>query len=132
VADAAREVREELGIQVELSDMIALGRHRQQHDHANGLMDREHHELHLLTPGPDDAAYAPDSREVAGLAWIDADDLLALVEGRVSEAVARYRAVDAAPDAFVERTLVAADLVPYADGYHRRLIAAIREHVVMP
>jgi isopentenyldiphosphate isomerase len=132
MAEAAREVREELGIQVELSDMIALGRHRQQHRHANGLIDREHHALHLLTPGPDDAAYAPDPREVAGLAWIDADDLLGLVEGRTGEAVARYRAVDAPPDAFEERKLVAADLVPYEDGYHRRLIAAIRGHVVMP
>lgn len=129
LAEAAREVREELGIQVELSDMIGLGRHRQQHDHANGLIDREHHALHLLTPGPADAEYRPDPCEVAGLAWIDADDLLGLVEGRLGEATARYRAVDASPDAFVERTLRPADLVPYADGYHRRLIGEIRRHV---
>lgn len=129
LAEAAREVREELGIQVELSDMIGLGRHRQQHDHANGLIDREHHALHLLTPGPADAEYRPDPCEVAGLAWIDADDLLGLVEGRLGEATARYRAVDASPDAFVERTLRPADLVPYADAYHRRLIGEIRRHV---
>src|SRR5688572_27145808 len=65
LAEAAREVREELGIAVELRDMVPLGRHRQQHDHANGLIDREHHALHLLTPGPPDAAYRPDPREVA-------------------------------------------------------------------
>jgi isopentenyldiphosphate isomerase len=129
LAEAAREVREELGIQVELSDMIGLGRHRQQHDHANGLIDREHHALHRLTPGPADAEYRPDPCEVAGLAWIDADDLLGLVEGRLGEATARYRAVDASPDAFVERTLRPPDLVPYADGYHRRLIGEIRRHV---
>jgi isopentenyldiphosphate isomerase len=130
--EAAREVREELGIEVELTDMIPLGRHRQQHKHANGLIDREHHALHLLTPGPADAAYAPHPREVAGLAWIDADDLLGLVEGRLNEATARYRAVDAPADAFVERTLTAADLVPYADGYHRRLIEEIRRYAAMP
>jgi isopentenyldiphosphate isomerase len=130
--EAAREVREELGIEVELADMVSLGRHRQQHDHANGLIDREHHALHLLTPGPPDAAYRPDSREVAGLAWIDADDLLGLVEGRLGEATARYRAVDAPADAFTERTLRAADLVPYEDGYHRRLIGAIRRHITPP
>jgi isopentenyldiphosphate isomerase len=127
--EAAREVREELGIAVELSDMIGLGRHRQQHDHVNGLIDREHHQLHLLTPGPADSAYVPDPLEVAGLAWIDADDLLGLVEGRLEEATARYRAVDAVPEAFVARTLRANDLVPYADGYHRWLIGMIREHV---
>jgi isopentenyldiphosphate isomerase len=129
MAEAAREVREELGIQVGLADMIELGRHRQQHHHANGLIDREHHALHLLTPGPGDGAYAPDPREVAGLAWIDADDLLRLVEGEIGEAVVRYRSVDAAADRFVGRRLTAADLVPYEDGYHRRLIGAIRRHV---
>ena len=127
--EAAREVREELGIEVELRDMVPLGRHRQQHDHVNGLIDREHHALHLLTPGPPDAAYRPDPLEVAGLAWIDADDLLGLVEGRIDSATARYRAVDAPADAFVDRTLTGADLVPYADGYHRRLIETIGKHV---
>lgn len=127
--EAAREVREELGIEVGPSDMVALGRHRQQHRHANGLIDREHHALHLLTPGPPDAAYAPDSREVAGLAWIDADDLLGLVEGRLATAEARYRAVDAPPDRFEARALTAADLVPYSDGYHRRLLGEIRRWV---
>ena len=127
--EAAREVREELGIEVELRDMVELGRHRQQHDHASGLIYREHHALHLLTPGPPDAAYRPDPREVAGLAWIDADDVLGLVEGRIGEATARYRAADAPAEVFVERTLTPGDLVPYADGYHRRLIEAIRGHV---
>jgi isopentenyldiphosphate isomerase len=127
--EAAREVREELGIEVELRDMVALGRHRQQHHHANGLIDREHHALHLLTPGPSDAAYRPDPGEVAGLAWIDADDLLGLVEGRLAKATARYRAVDAPADAFEERALTMIDLVPYEDGYHRRLVDAIRRHV---
>jgi len=126
MAEAAREVREELGIPVELADLIPLGRHRQETNHVNGLIDREHHALHLLTPGPPDASYRPDLREVAGLAWIDADDLLALVEGQTSRAVVRYRAADAPPDAFEHRTLSATDLVPYADGYHRRLVAEIR------
>ena len=127
--EAAREVREELGIQVELADMIPLGRHRQQHHHQTGIIDREHHQLHLLTPGPPDAAYAPDPLEVAGLAWIDADDLLGLAEGRLRQATVRYRPVDAGSDGVVDRTLTAADLVPYEDGYHRRLLEDLRRHV---
>jgi isopentenyldiphosphate isomerase len=129
MAEAAREVREELGIVVELADMVPLGRHRQENDHANGIIDREHHALHLLTPGPPDAAYQPDPREVAGLAWIDADALLALAEGQTSSAVVRYRAVDAAPHAFSDRILTPSDLVPYAAGYHRRLLAEMRRLV---
>lgn len=127
--EAAREVREELGIAVELADLVPLGRHRQQRHHANGLIDREHHALHLLTPGPPDGAYAPDAREVAGLAWIDADELLALAEGRAASAGVRYRAVDAPPDDFVDRVLTVDDLVPYDAGYYRRLLAAIRRLV---
>ena len=127
--EAAREVREELGIQVDLADMISLGRHRQEHDHVNGLLDREHHAVHLLTPGPPDSAYQPDPLEVAGLAWISTDDLLGLVERRLSQATVRYRAVDAAPDAFVDRVLTIDDLVPYADGYFQRLLAEIHHHI---
>ena len=69
---------------------------------------------------------------MAGLAWIDADDLLGLVEGRLTQATVRYRAVDAPSDAFVSRVLTAADLVPYADGYHRRLVGEIRRRVGAP
>jgi len=129
--EAAREVREELGIVVDLADMIPLGRHRQQHDHPNGLIDREHHALHLLTPGPPDGAYAPDPEEVAGLAWIDANDLLALVERRRPTATVRYRPVDAPAEAFVARTLTSDDLVPYEDGYHRQLVDAIRQNITL-
>ena len=127
--EAAREVREELGIRVDLADMISLGRHRQEHDHANGLLDREHHAVHLLMPGPPDAAYQPDPLEVAGLAWISTDDLLGLMEGRLSEAMVRYRAVDAAPESFVDRVLTIDDLVPYADGYFQRLLGEIHRHI---
>lgn len=129
LAEAAREVREELGIQVSLDDMISLGRRRQENFHANGIIDREHHAVHALIPGPPDAAYAPDPLEVAGLAWITTDELLGLVEGRRSAATVRYRAVDAAPDAFVDRTVTLADLVPYADGYFQRLLGEIHRHI---
>ena len=44
LAEAAREVREELGIMVELSDMVPLGRHRQQHHHANNSGHRSSRE----------------------------------------------------------------------------------------
>ena len=129
--EAAREVREELGIQVGLDDMLSLGRHQQEHRHANGIIDREHQAVHLLVQGPPDTDYAPDPREVAGLAWITTDDLLALIEGRRSEATVRYRAVDAAPDAFEDRVLTLADLVPYADGYFQHLLPEVHRQLGM-
>ena len=124
--EAAREIEEELGIRVELAELIGLPRHRQQHHHPNGLIDREHHALHLLAVGPPDAAYRPSPHEVLGLAWIDGDDLMALAEGRTESATVRYRAVDGPEDGFGPRRLRASELVPYDPGYHRRLVEAAR------
>ena len=124
---AAREVREELGIAVELDDLVPLGRHRQQHRHPNGLIDREHHALHLLLPGPPAGAYSPNPAEVLGLAWVRAEELLALVDGRREAIRAAYRSSDAAAGPASERTLRRDDLVPYDDGYHRRLVERIRD-----
>jgi isopentenyldiphosphate isomerase len=127
--EAAREVREELGIDVELGDLTPIGRHRQEHDHANGLIDREHHALHLLLPGPPDDGYAPSAAEVLGLAWVGVDDLVDLVEGRVDTARAAYRSVAPSSDATTQIELTRADLVPYASGYHQRLADQIRAYL---
>lgn len=127
--EAAREVREELGIAVELGDLVSLGRHRQQHHHPNGLIDREHHALHLLVPGPPDEAYVPDPAEVLGLAWVQADDLVGLVEGRIATLEALYRAANAPPGSFTPIVLRRDDLVPYDDGYHRRLVERVKAHL---
>jgi len=126
LAEAAREIDEELGIRVELTELVPLGRHRQEHHHPNGLIDREHHALHLLAHGPPDDAYRPSSDEVLGLAWIDADDLVALAEGHADAAEVRYRAVDAGGGPFASRTLLGSELVPYDSGYHRRIVEQVR------
>lgn len=124
--EAAREVREELGIDVAFDNLVPLGRHRQEQHHANGLIDREHHALHLLVPGPPDEAYAPNPAEVLGVAWVPADGLVALAEGRAATLEASYRGSGAGPGAASPRTLWRDDLVPYAEGYHRRLVERVR------
>ena len=124
---ATREVREELGITVELHDLVPLDRHRQEHRHSNGLIDREHHALHLLVAGPPAADYAPNPAEVLGLAWVRAADLLALVEGEQAAIESRYVAAGTSVEAAPRRILRRDDLVPYDDGYHRRLVERIRD-----
>jgi isopentenyldiphosphate isomerase len=124
--EAAREIEEELGVRVALAELAPLGRHRQEHRHPNGIIDREHHALHLLAVGPPDALYRPSPREVLGLAWIDADHLVALAEGRAASAPVRYRPVDGRPGAFLPREIRADELVPYDAGYHRRLVEQVR------
>ena len=127
--EAARELREELGLAVELRQLVPFGRHRQEHHHANGLIDREHHALHLLAPGPPDELYSPSPAEVLGLAWVPAEGLVELAEGQLGSLVASYRAVGAASGDFEPRALGCDDLVPYARGYHRRLVEQVRAHL---
>jgi isopentenyldiphosphate isomerase len=127
--EAAREIREELGIEVELRELVPFGRHRQEHHHPNGLIDREHHALHLLAPGPPDELYRPSPLEVLGLAWAPVDELVALVEGRLATVVARYRPAEVSPEVWSPLALGRDDLVPYAPGYHVRLAELARAHV---
>jgi len=111
--------------------MIPMGRHRQQHQHVTGLIDREQPRPAFADAGAGRCRLrAGPARGWPAIAWIDADVLLALVEGDAPEATVRYRAVEAARDAFEARVLTAGDLVPYADGYHRRLLSEIRPHVI--
>lgn len=122
-ARAARELQEELGLPETLAELMPFGTHREQHFHPNGLIDREHHALHLLVRRFDDAEFRPDPAEVQGLAWVPSETLLDLVEGRQEASSVSYLAVDS--DGLVtpwQRELRAAEIVPYQDGYFRRMV----------
>ncbi len=121
-AEMVREVEEELGLVVDEADLWSRPWHRQQHHHTNGLIDREHHELNLLRDDRPLEAYRPSALEVSGLISVPAADLLDLVESR-REAI-ETELVLHDPAGRARRTplgLTRADLVPYDDGYHRRL-----------
>lgn len=121
-AEMVRELEEELGLRVAESDLLRRPWHRQVHFHANGLIDREHHELNLLRCDQPLAAYRPSQVEVSGLISVPARALAELAEGRRANlptelfeydqhGLARQTACLLGPD----------DFVPYDDGYHRRL-----------
>lgn len=123
---AAREIEEELGIHVPFERLRWVGRERSaRHFHANGLIDREHHQVYALddfqTPL---GSYRPDPREVAGLAAVPAHGLIELAAGRRerllgSDAV-RVEASGEVRPAVVE--LTREDLVPYSAARLRRLL----------
>jgi len=117
-----REVREELGLTVSESDLLALPRHRQEHVHANGIVDREHHDLNLLRCDLPLSAYAPSQLEVSGLAPVPAAALADLAEGLRDE-VETELVEHLADGSFcvTPLRLRREHLVPYERGYHRRL-----------
>jgi isopentenyl-diphosphate delta-isomerase len=121
--EAAREIAEELGLEVSFSALAYVGRERASRRFENGLTDREHHQVYLLECGRALLEYRPDPREVIGVAAFAAAALVDLVAGRranleATEAVAV--GIDGAVSAVnvvIERT----DLVPYSVARLRRL-----------
>jgi len=79
-AEAAREIAEELGLHVEFAALTFRGREAAVSSFANGLIDREHHQVYVLELDWPLGEYRPDPREVIGLAAFPVRDLLALVE----------------------------------------------------
>jgi isopentenyldiphosphate isomerase len=121
--EAARELREELGVSDTLDELVPFGMHSQEHLHTNGLIDREHHALHLLARRIQDSELHPDPGEVQGLAWLPGSILLDLAEGRRTEANVAYLNVSANGQVSAERRrLLASEIVPYDGRYHRRIV----------
>ena len=122
-AQAAREIQEELGLDVPFDALRWVARETIDRDHPNGLIDREHHQVYALRwPAPLDT-YRPDPREVWMLGAFPRAELVALAAGE-RPAVEAADAVAVAPDGSLEPapvTLAAGELVPYSADRLRRV-----------
>ena len=85
-AQASREIEEELGLQVDPSQLVPVMRHRQEHVHGlavdrlTDLVDREVHDVHVLHCALPLEDYRPGP-EVSGLCAVPIDALLELTQG---------------------------------------------------
>jgi isopentenyldiphosphate isomerase len=121
---AAREVAEELGLDVPFASLSYRTRERTERRHPNGLVDREYHDVYVLEWPAPLSSYRPDPREVSMLAAFPADDLIEVAANQragveASEAVmvdanGRLRPVAA--------TLTRTELVPYSAQRLRRVL----------
>ena len=121
-AEAAREIAEELGIDVPFERLTYRHREPVEHSFPNGLIDREFHQVYVLEDERPLTAYRPDPSEVIGLAAFPVAELLAVQAGEVASVTAS-EAVTVASDGRVEPTRVTVDraaLVPYAAARLRR------------
>ncbi|HEX8969772.1 MAG TPA: NUDIX domain-containing protein, partial [Chloroflexota bacterium] len=121
--EAAREIAEELGLDVRFEDLVYRGRERARHRLPNGLVDREFHEVYVLRSDRPLAEYRPDPSEVSGLAAFPTDRLIAVVGGaatrvRASEAMSVSANGRLMP---LELSVSRADLVPYSAARLRRM-----------
>src|SRR5712691_8312246 len=83
-AEAAREIAEELGLDVNFADLTFRGRERGARRFANGLIDREHHQVYVLESDRPLTDYHPDPSEVIGLAAFASREVLRVAVGRLS------------------------------------------------
>src|SRR5579859_283399 len=125
--EAAREIAEELGLDISFAELVYRGRERGSRRFANGLTDREHHQVYVLADDRPLIEYRPDPSEVIGLAAFPAGGLVDLVAGRQT-ALAANEAVSVGIDGrlaqvnvLVERT----DLVPYSAARLRRMLRRV-------
>ena len=123
-AEAAREIGEELGIQVPFEALHYRTRERSARTFPNGLTDRELHDVYVLEDDRRLMEYRPDPAEVIGVAAFAASELLAVQEG-IAQAVEALEGVSVTHDGSLESTtirLTREDLVPYSAARLRRTL----------
>ncbi|HEY1297857.1 MAG TPA: NUDIX domain-containing protein [Chloroflexota bacterium] len=123
-AEAAREIEEELGIEVPFEALEFRSRERSAREFPNGLVDRELHDVYVLVDDRPLRSYRPDPAEVIGLAAFPSEALIALAGG-ISDALDALEAVTVASRGGLESTTVRLtrdDLVPYSAARLRRTL----------
>jgi isopentenyldiphosphate isomerase len=123
-AQAARELAEELGLDVDFSQLVHRGRERSNRRLSNGLIDREHHQVYVLDSDRPLTEYRPDPGEVSAVAAFPLAGLLDLIGGR-RDSLAATEAVSVGPEGHLEplETVVhKPDLVPYSAARLRRML----------
>ncbi len=126
-AEASREIAEELGLDVNFADLTYRGREKGARSFANGLIDREFHQVYVLESDRPLTDYRPDPSEVVGLAAFRADAVLSLAAGNQAEMRAT-EAVRVLPDGTLQPddVLVSRDeLVPYSAARLRRTLGML-------
>jgi len=125
--EAAREIAEELGLDISFSELVYRGRERASQRFSNGLTDREHHQVYVLECDRPLSEYRPDPREVIGVAAFPAAGLLDLVAGQHTS-LAASEAVSVGIDGRlvpVELVVERTDLVPYSVARLRRMLGRV-------
>lgn len=123
VAQASREIEEELGLEVDVGDLVRVMQHRQEHRHENGLVDREIHDVHVVRIDRPLAEYRPGP-EVTGLVRVMFRDLIELTERTRMDLATTLVTFDGDHAVRAPLVLYREDLVPYAPGYLRAVALA--------
>jgi isopentenyldiphosphate isomerase len=120
IRDGVREVREELGIDVDFDQLIPLGVHISV-GRFNTLIDRQFADVFLYIYDQDIADYHYQVEEVAGLVALPVDEGLALFAGERETVTARAVGVQNG-----DVTITAADFIYTPDSYTYKMLILVK------
>lgn len=127
IAGGLREIKEELGLKVELSQLIQAGWRRGivQYD---AIHDREVQDVFFYPWTVDLGALRPDPAEVPAVALVDGVSLLGLAERTIDEVIVEGGRTRPDGSVSAERIPIrAAQLMPRDDGYYQHAVAFARK-----
>lgn len=119
-----REAREELGLAVDLAELVSLGV-RSIVSLEPGIVDRERQDIYLLRCDLPLTAYRPDAVEIDGLALLDAQAAARLHSGDLAGLQGEFLARQAL--AAQRRTFTAADVIPQRGAYIAAIVRAVHD-----
>lgn len=125
VQDGVREIEEEIGIKVNMTDLIPVGRIKNE-SHLDQFMDREFCHVYLYVTSLGNEQYTLQKEEVSGMFHASLEDIQALYKGRTSEIEVKGFTVDEdgsrSEDVIVVRK---ESFVPHGNKYMQTLFKVV-------
>ena len=119
-------------MEVGFSELVYRGRERAARRFANGLIDREFHQVYVLHLDRPLADYRPDPGEVSGLAAFPSRALLEAAAGRLARLEATEAVAVGADGALSAAQIDVGrdDLVPYSAARLRRMLGGAERTLI--
>ncbi|BBH22761.1 putative Nudix hydrolase [Paenibacillus baekrokdamisoli] len=131
--DAAREVHEELGVEISFNELLPFGETRKESAGiAQGIpfIDREISDVFGFVYEGDLTSLKPQVEEVAGVYEAELESMIALFEGKLQQVTAA--GVETGQDGKLQHTACivrASDFVPRPSSYYSEMFRALLKHV---
>jgi len=119
-ADGIRELREELGIDIQYDDLYSLGYRVEVDDADNGQKNREYQSVYLAKTDKKLSQFNPQVEEVSGLVWLKIADALLLFDEKLSSAIVEGISYNKNTSCWekVNRNISISDFIPRIQKYY--------------
>ena len=118
--DGIREAQEELGINIDMSDLFTLGYRVEVQDLSNGKKNREYQSVYIAKVDLPLEEYNPQIEEISGLYWLRLTDALNLFSGNQDGAGIVGIKYDEKTNSYLkhERYVSISDFLPRIQNYY--------------